>query len=214
MKGTFIVLGIFAAGCVAGWLGLLPVDPAEEKLTTYVLYAMMFLVGITIGSNPDLKKILKSISPKLLLLPLVSILGTLAFSAAASLLLGKWGAADCLAVGSGMAYYSLSSILISGYKEMAARRRARHHIPAHKHLQRDVHSRRRALPHKEALPFRDDRLRRSHSDGRVPARDTQIRRGRNAAGRRHQRHRLGLQRSNPRHVLLLPVTFPTGRQQY
>ncbi len=119
MKGTFIVLGVFAAGCVTGWLGLLPVDPAEEKLTTYVLYAMMFLVGITIGSNPDLKKILKSISPKLLLLPLVSILGTLAFSAAASLLLGKWGAADCLAVGSGMAYYSLSSILISGYKEMS-----------------------------------------------------------------------------------------------
>ena len=117
MKGTLAVLAVFAAGCIAGWAGWLPFDPEDENITMYILYALMFLVGLGIGSNPDLKSIITSVKPKLLLLPAASILGTLAFSAAASLFLRSWGVTDCLAVGSGMGYYSLSSILISQYME-------------------------------------------------------------------------------------------------
>ena len=117
MKGTLAVLAVFAAGCIAGWAGWLPFDPEDENITMYILYALMFLVGLSIGSNPDLKSIITSVKPKLLLLPAASILGTLAFSAAASLFLRSWGVTDCLAVGSGMGYYSLSSILISQYME-------------------------------------------------------------------------------------------------
>lgn len=117
MKGTLAVLAVFAAGCIAGWTGWLPFDPEDENITMYILYALMFLVGLGIGSNPDLKSIITSVKPKLLLLPAASILGTLAFSAAASLFLRSWGVTDCLAVGSGMGYYSLSSILISQYME-------------------------------------------------------------------------------------------------
>ena len=83
----------------------------------YVLYLLIFLVGISMGCNPELKKIIKSVSPKIFLLPLVTILGTLCFSALVSLLISGWGVFDCLAVGSGMGYYSLSSVLISQYKE-------------------------------------------------------------------------------------------------
>ena len=117
MKGTLAVLAVFGAGCIAGWAGWLPFDPEDENITMYILYALMFLVGLGIGSNPDLKGIISSVRPKLLLLPAASILGTLAFSAAASLFLRSRGVTDCLAVGSGMGYYSLSSILISQYKE-------------------------------------------------------------------------------------------------
>lgn len=117
MKGTLAVLAVFAAGCIAGWAGWLPFDPEDENITMYILYALMFLVGLGIGSNPDLKSIITSVKPKLLLLPAASILGTLAFSAAASLFLRSWRVTDCLAVGSGMGYYSLSSILISQYME-------------------------------------------------------------------------------------------------
>ena len=117
MKGTLAVLAVFAAGCIAGWAGWLPFDPEDENITMYILYALMFLVGLGIGSKPDLKSIITSVKPKLLLLPAASILGTLAFSVAASLFLRSWGVTDCLAVGSGMGYYSLSSILISQYME-------------------------------------------------------------------------------------------------
>ena len=120
MKGTLAVVLVFAAGCLAGWSGLADLESFGEigkDLTMYVLYLLIFLVGISMGCNPDLKKIVKSVSPKIFLLPVVTILGTLLFSALASLLISKWNVFDCLAVGSGMGYYSLSSVLISQYKE-------------------------------------------------------------------------------------------------
>lgn len=77
----------------------------------------MFQVGLSIGSDKKLKDILGSIRPKLLLVPLATIAGTLVFSALVGLLLTQWSVFDCLAVGSGFAYYSLSSILITQLKE-------------------------------------------------------------------------------------------------
>ena len=53
----------------------------------------------------------------MLLIPLVPFTGTLLFSALASILLSQWSVFDCMAVGSGFAYYSLSSILITQFKE-------------------------------------------------------------------------------------------------
>ena len=76
----------------------------------------MFLVGLSIGSDKNILKILKSIRPKLLLVPLATIIGTLTFSAIAALFISKWNILECLAIGSGFAYYSLSSILITELK--------------------------------------------------------------------------------------------------
>ena len=120
MKGTLAVVLVFAAGCIAGWSGLVDLESFGEigrDLTMYVLYLLIFLVGISMGCNPELKKIAKSVSPKILLLSVATILGTLLFSALVSVLIKEWSVADCLAVGSGMGYYSLSSVLISQYKE-------------------------------------------------------------------------------------------------
>ena len=117
MKGSLIVVGFFALGCLLGWSGLLPDMVVENDITVYVLYLLMFQVGLSIGSDKKLKEILGSIRPKLLLVPLSTIVGTLVFSALVSLLLSRWSLFDCLAVGSGFAYYSLSSILITKLKE-------------------------------------------------------------------------------------------------
>ncbi len=76
----------------------------------------MFQVGISIGCDKKLKEILSSIKPKYLLIPLGTIVGTLTFSAIVSIFISKWSMAECLAVGSGFAYYSLSSILITELK--------------------------------------------------------------------------------------------------
>ena len=117
MKGSLIVVGFFALGCVLGWSGRLPDVVIENDITVYVLYLLMFQVGLSIGSDKKLKDILGSIRPKLLLVPFATIAGTLVFSALVSLLLTQWSVFDCLAVGSGFAYYSLSTILITQLKE-------------------------------------------------------------------------------------------------
>ena len=117
MKGSLIVVGFFALGCVLGWSGRLPDVVIENDITVYVLYLLMFQVGLSIGSDKKLKDILGSIRPKLLLVPLATIAGTLVFLALVGLLLTQWSVFDCLAVGSGFAYYSLSSILITQLKE-------------------------------------------------------------------------------------------------
>lgn len=119
MKGSLIVVGFFAFGCLLGWSGWLPQVVVENDFTVYVLYLLMLQVGISIGSDRQLKEILRGIRPKLLLVPLATIVGTLSFSALVALVLTRWSLFDCLAVGSGFAYYSLSSILITELKTPA-----------------------------------------------------------------------------------------------
>jgi uncharacterized membrane protein YbjE (DUF340 family) len=115
MKGSLTVVAFFCAGCLMGVANDFQFD--LHDLSMYVLYALMFQVGIGIGSNKQLKELVKSLRPKMLLVPMATIVGTLLFSAFASLLLSQWSVFDCMAVGSGFAYYSLSSILITQFKE-------------------------------------------------------------------------------------------------
>lgn len=117
MKGSLLVLVFFLIGCLLGIADMLPLDKLQSNLTLYILYALMLQVGISIGCSKNLKSIVLQLRPKFLLIPLATILGTLLFSALASLLLARWSVFDCMAVGSGFAYYSLSSILITQFKE-------------------------------------------------------------------------------------------------
>lgn len=117
MKGSLLVLAFFLIGCLLGIADMLPLDKLQGNLTLYILYALMLQVGISIGCSKNLKSIVSQLRPKFLLIPLATILGTLLFSALASLLLSQWSVFDCMAVGSGFAYYSLSSILITQFKE-------------------------------------------------------------------------------------------------
>ncbi len=113
MKGSLTVIAFFVLGCLLGYTRWLPQALLENDWTAWILYALMLQVGLSVGSDKKLKDILRSIKPKLLLIPLATIIGTLSFSALAALLLHKWSLWNCLAVGSGFAYYSLSSLLIT-----------------------------------------------------------------------------------------------------
>lgn len=115
MKGSLVVVAFFCAGCMIGAVNNFQYD--MHSVSMYVLYALMLQVGISIGSNKKLKELIKSLRLKMLLVPIATITGTLLFSALASLLLSQWSVFDCMAVGSGFAYYSLSSILITQFKE-------------------------------------------------------------------------------------------------
>jgi uncharacterized membrane protein YbjE (DUF340 family) len=117
MKGSLLIVGFFVAGCLSGWALSQWDITITINITLYVLYFLMLQVGISIGSDKKLKDILTGIRPKLLLVPLATITGTLGFSALVSLVVTRWSLFDCLAIGSGFAYYSLSSVLITELRE-------------------------------------------------------------------------------------------------
>lgn len=124
MKGSLIVVGFFALGLLAGRSGCMPTWLMEGDISMVALCALLLFVGIGIGLNPDMKSELKSLSPRLALLPLVTILGSWMGAAVAYLFLGGGictflqhrELTDCLAINSGFAYYSLSSIFITEYR--------------------------------------------------------------------------------------------------
>lgn len=117
MRSSFIIIAAFVVGVVAAVSELLPTWLTDGSVAMWVLYALMLQVGIGIGSDPRLKEISRSLSPRLLLLPCATIVGTMVASAAVSLLISRWSVAEVMAAGSGMGYYSLSSILITQLKE-------------------------------------------------------------------------------------------------
>ena len=116
MKGSIIIVSFFVAGVLLGRLVDVPALLTAEEPTLYALYVLMFLVGISIGSDKKALEALKHQNFKIILVPLATIIGTLAGSALISLVLGGKSLTDCLAVGSGFGYYSLSTIFITQYK--------------------------------------------------------------------------------------------------
>ena len=115
MKGSVLIVGCFAAGCLLGWIDWVSASmmTGSGNYSRYVLYLLMFLVGMSIGSDKKLREILRAVRPRLLLVPLATIVGTLTATMAVSPFISRWSMAHCLAVGSGFGYYSLSSILIT-----------------------------------------------------------------------------------------------------
>lgn len=105
---------MFLLGCVCGHN--FGDGTGAGSYSLYILYALMLQVGISIGCSDNLGCIVRLFRPKMLLIPLSTIAGSLLFSALTSLCVAQWGVTDCMAVGSGMGYYSLSSILIAEMK--------------------------------------------------------------------------------------------------
>ena len=85
----------------------------ESDISTYVLYILMFFVGISIGADKDVLKILKGVKLKIILVPLSVIIGTFIGIGFVSVFIPDISLKESLAVGAGFAYYSLSSIIIT-----------------------------------------------------------------------------------------------------
>jgi len=116
MKDSVMALGVFLMGILLGVSRWLPVDALPVDLTEWLLYALVVQIGVELGAGGNLRRIAGSFSLRTLVLPLATITGTLAFTAVAGMVLGGWSLADYMAVGSGMGYYSLSSVLIIDMK--------------------------------------------------------------------------------------------------
>lgn len=109
-------MGFFVLGIVCGLMHWLPDLNAYGNVSFLTLCALLFCVGMTVGNNTTLLKSFTQLDKRLMLLPLMTVTGTLAATAVAALGLPHRSLTDCLAVGSGFGYYSLSSILITQYR--------------------------------------------------------------------------------------------------
>ena len=116
MKGSLIVAGFFVLGVCLGRLDLAPALLMDSRVTFAALCCLLFCVGMSIGSNDNIVSEFRSLNPRLALLPVATILGSFAGSLVAWLFLQYRGVTDCMAVGSGFAYYSISSIFITKYR--------------------------------------------------------------------------------------------------
>lgn len=117
MKGSLIIIAFFIVGAICGYAGVIDIDRLGFDLSFVALAALIFCVGISIGHNiNDIRTNLRTLGARMLLLPVATILGTMAGCIAVSAMMPSRSMADVLAVGSGFGYYSLSSIFITEYR--------------------------------------------------------------------------------------------------
>ncbi|WP_018107787.1 lysine exporter LysO family protein [Porphyromonas bennonis] len=112
MKSNLILLGSFLLGLAVGGIDLVPDAIVESDLGNYLLYLLLFLVGLSVENDRDTIRGFRQLSPRLLVLPFLTIIGSMCGGVVAALLLGQ-SLYEMLAVSQGLAYYSLSSILIT-----------------------------------------------------------------------------------------------------
>jgi len=113
MRSSLIFFAFFVSGIFAGLSGLLPQGFDFNKFGSYALYLLMFLAGVSIGSDKNSWKVLASHNYKIIWVPVTIVVGTLAGSALVALILPALTVRETMAVGAGFGYYSLSSVFIT-----------------------------------------------------------------------------------------------------
>ncbi|MDP4186245.1 MAG: lysine exporter LysO family protein [Bacteroidota bacterium] len=113
MKNSLIILAFFTSGLLLGLFKKLPDILIHNDLSLYSLYLLMLLVGVGIGAERASWRVIAKMKVRVALIPLSVIIGTLIGVSAVSLLLPSLRLKECLAIGAGFGYYSLSSVLIT-----------------------------------------------------------------------------------------------------
>lgn len=115
MKGSHIVVGFFVIGLLGGIEKMVPSWLLDGDVSFVALCGLLLFVGLGIGLNPEMKKEVRSLSPRMALLPVVTIIGSWLGALLIWTVLHRT-LSDCMAINSGFAYYSLSSIFITEYR--------------------------------------------------------------------------------------------------
>ncbi|GAO30269.1 lysine exporter LysO family protein [Geofilum rubicundum] len=116
MKSSLIILSFFAAGIFFSMADFLPAWLLDEKLSSYALYLLMFIVGVGVGSDKAIVGIWRQLNFRIILIPLVVILGSLGGAGLLSYFIHQINLQEAMAVGAGFGYYSLSAVIIAGIK--------------------------------------------------------------------------------------------------
>ncbi len=110
---SFIFLIFFISGVILG--KLLGNNFFNINFKTYILYLLLFFVGLQIGSDRRFYEIFKKLNLKDLIFPFISLIGSILISILIFLII-KFPLREGIAIVSGMGYYSLSSILVTEFR--------------------------------------------------------------------------------------------------
>jgi uncharacterized membrane protein YbjE (DUF340 family) len=113
MKDSTITVLFFVIGITLGYIHKVPSFLLNKNWSLYVLYALLFFIGIAIGGNEDTWHMLKKLNIKILLVPFSIGIGSIAGAGIISLVIKSISLREAMAVGAGFGYYSLSSIIIT-----------------------------------------------------------------------------------------------------
>ncbi|OQY37777.1 MAG: hypothetical protein B6226_04755 [Candidatus Cloacimonetes bacterium 4572_65] len=122
MLQSIKLLLVFVAGITIAWLNIIPFSFNPDLISEYLLYILVFGVGVVLAKSEGIFTILKRYHIKLFLIPLMVIVGSLGSSALLALVIKDVSFKHGLGLGAGLGYYSLSSLMISkyGFKEIGA----------------------------------------------------------------------------------------------
>lgn len=111
---TWKVALAFSAGVAAGYLRFIPgLSPGRAEFAlTLILVFLVFGIGVEIASNHSALELVKKMGWRSLLLPALSMAGTVMFSALVGFLSGL-SPFEGAALGCGFGWYSLSGVLIT-----------------------------------------------------------------------------------------------------
>ena len=117
LRDSLIIVGCFVAGVLVALAGWIPDWLPMGQITTWGLYLLLVCVGFGLGMEEGFFESLKTLPIRSLLLPLITVAGSLIGGLLAWGLLSWFHMSvpdltDTLAVTSGFGYYSLSSVLL------------------------------------------------------------------------------------------------------
>jgi uncharacterized membrane protein YbjE (DUF340 family) len=113
MKNSLIIVAFFAAGILSGIALSRAGFILRFDISFYALLVLLFLIGVSVGSDQRTGQMLRNLNLGILLVPLSVILGTALGALAIGTVIRDLGWRELLAVGSGFGYYSLSSVIIT-----------------------------------------------------------------------------------------------------
>lgn len=102
-----VIAGVFTGLFLDDLICPLQIDFANE----YLLYLLVFIVGVDLGRNKEAWLTIMDMGIKILLAPLLVIFGTLTGALVASLFLDI-STAQTLAISAGFGWYSMSAVLL------------------------------------------------------------------------------------------------------
>ena len=110
---TFLVIAAIVLGILVGRLGILATFfAAADQASSYLLCALLLVVGIGLGQNKEVWQKLLRMGWRVAMIPLAVAAGSLAGAAAAGLALDM-PIHEAMTVGAGFGWYSLSGLMIS-----------------------------------------------------------------------------------------------------
>lgn len=116
LRGSMSIFLSFVAGLGCAQLGIINIGLWGGYIVTGLLYCLLFFVGIAVGKEAALFSSVRQYGFRFMILPLGTVVGTLTGAALAGWILPELSISESMAVGSGMGYYSLSSVLLSHSK--------------------------------------------------------------------------------------------------